>query len=87
MDGRLDRNGNGVGTKYYRNGNTYEGNWIQNKWHGKGIMYYENGEVEEGTFKDGRLWTGKIIRQNGHVDEVLNGKQNRYVWAAAGMPD
>jgi hypothetical protein len=34
----------GNGVLYFKNGNKYEGTWVNNQAHGKGTFYYKNGE-------------------------------------------
>jgi hypothetical protein len=36
-----------------KNGDIFEGDWIDNKANGKGILNYKNGNIYEGEVKDG----------------------------------
>ncbi len=46
---------NGLGTFYYANGSTYEGNWVNNKKQGYAVYTDENGEVSHCFFINDRL--------------------------------
>lgn len=43
----------GHGTYYSKNGDKYDGDWLNNKEHGQGTQYYNDGGVYEGCFENG----------------------------------
>jgi hypothetical protein len=43
----------GYGRLAYKNGDIYEGNWLNDKKHGEGFYSYENGDVFQGFFSNG----------------------------------
>lgn len=45
---------NGKGTVTYKNGNKYEGNFVDNKRHGPGTMTYANGDEYDGDWVDNK---------------------------------
>ena len=45
--------GNGQGTYIYPNGEKYEGDWKNGKYHGHGTFTYPDGNMYVGEFKDG----------------------------------
>ena len=48
----------GVGAMRYRNGNVYEGSWMDDHRAGKGTMRFETGDVYEGEWR-GNLQHGR----------------------------
>jgi hypothetical protein len=67
----------GPGKHYFKDGDVYEGDWINNLPNGKGKFYWPNGTVYEGDWVNGdRTGKGKLILYNGEVYEgdFVNGK-------------
>ena len=58
----------GKGTMKYKNGDFYDGNWMDDRKNGKGIMRYANGDVYEGEwFVDVIFGKGLMRYNNGDV--------------------
>ena len=56
--------------KIYKNGDTYEGPFVNGKREGKGVYIYQNGDKYEGEFKRGKKdGEGKYTYRNGNVYE------------------
>ena len=56
--------------KTYKNGDTYEGSFVNGKREGKGVYIYQNGDKYEGEFKRGKKdGEGKYTYHNGNVYE------------------
>ena len=49
---RHSRSGYGRGTRFYANGDRYEGEWREGKKHGRGTFFYANGDRYEGEWRD-----------------------------------
>ena len=68
----------GKGTCYFINGDSYEGDWKNNKEEGKGIYRYKSGDIYEGDFKnDIRHGKGIYYYINGdrYEGDFKNGKR------------
>jgi len=60
----------GKGTMKYKNGDFYDGNWMDDKQSGKGIMKYANGNVYYGKWSNGYQYGRGIMRYaNGDIYE------------------
>ena len=46
---------NGFGRYFYKNGDIYEGDWINNKKQGRGKIIYNDGTVEEGQWENDEI--------------------------------
>ena len=71
--------GNGIYKKKYTNGNIYEGELKDGKFHGRGKFTWPTGQVYEGEYKDGkRDGIGKYTLTDGTVyrGNFSNGKMN-----------
>jgi hypothetical protein len=56
----------GNGRADYKNGNSYEGEWLNGKFDGKGTFTWAKGDVYTGYFKDGhRDGNGKYVFKDG----------------------
>merc|ERR1711979_178204 len=55
FDGQMaDRKESGKGTKYFKNGDKYVGNWKNGEMSGYGVYTWANGDRYEGQYKNGR---------------------------------
>lgn len=66
---------NGYGTWLYKNGDKYEGTWVNKQMHGNGTYYYANGDIYKGDFKHDKLeGTGTFISHTGdkYVGQYVN---------------
>jgi hypothetical protein len=66
---------NGFGTWIYKNGDKYEGNWVNKKMHGVGTYYYMNGDIYKGDFRNNKLeGTATCVFHNGdkYTGEYVN---------------
>jgi len=62
----------GRATFSFRNGNVYDGEWLNKKPNGYGKMTYSDGLIYEGTWKDGlHKGEGKLVKTNGDTFEGL----------------
>ena len=43
-----------MGTMKYRDGDVYEGDWLEGEMHGKGIMKYLDDDIYEGDWFEGK---------------------------------
>lgn len=81
----------GKGTRFFTNGNKYEGSWNMGKQSGQGTMTYNNGDTWSGEWRNGAPYNGKgkchMTENNGKnnisyegelVDGKLNGKGRIY---------
>jgi hypothetical protein len=80
---------NGFGKKVDKQGNIYEGNFINGKFAGKGKLIWANGDVYVGEFIEGNWTKGKLIWANGDSYEgaFLNLKRTGkgiYKWIDGG---
>ena len=70
---------NGEGTKTYKSGNVYVGEFKDGKKNGKGTLKYHSGSVYVGEFKDGKKnGQGKLTKSDGSVYEG-EFKDNKFV--------
>ena len=68
----LHNNGNikydGKGIYYYHTGNSYEGDWKDDKREGKDVYYYFNGDREIGDYLDNKeIGTHAVLKANSKV--------------------
>jgi hypothetical protein len=55
----MNNNRTGKGIYYYENGDVYEGDFLDNQFHGYGKFIFTNGAIDDG------LWdNGKLIKSN-----------------------
>lgn len=67
---RRDGTYHGQGIYQYCNGDSYEGEWKNNKKDGKGVYCYNNGDRYEGEYSEGRKnGHGKFVYSNGDIFE------------------
>ena len=67
--------GNGFGKYKYIDGDSYEGEWKDGKFHGKGTKTFLNGEKYVGEFKGNEPWNVKEYDKNGKLTKkFVNGK-------------
>ena len=67
--------GNGFGKYKYLDGDSYEGEWKDGKYHGKGTKTFLNGEKYVGEFKENEPWNISVYDKNGNlIEKVENGK-------------
>jgi len=58
--------GNGQGTYIYPNGEKYEGDWKNGKYHGHGTYSWSNGNKYVGEFKDNKPWNITTYDKDGN---------------------
>ena len=54
FEGTVQKGKQGFGTYFYRNGNVYSGDWLNDVKHGQGKMEYPNGDHYQGGWKGGK---------------------------------
>ena len=59
--------GNGQGTYIYPNGEKYEGDWKNGKYHGHGTFTSFEGDKYVGEFKDEKFWNGTTYEIDGNI--------------------
>ena len=64
--------GNGQGTYIYPNGEKYEGDWKNGKYHGHGTFTYPDGSKYVGKFRDDKRWHGKQYNKNGKINVIFD---------------
>lgn len=72
----------------YASGDTYEGGWLNGKFHGYGIFRFANGDVYTGDYINGKAeGRGKHIRRNGtyYDGEFVNDKYHGHGRTGDGM--
>lgn len=57
----------GIGKFTAQNGDVYEGNFNGNKYDGSGKYTWANGSIFEGTFKDGQIFSGRYVDEQGNI--------------------
>lgn len=62
----------GFGTRFFTNGNKYEGNWNMGNMHGQGTFFYSNGDSWSGEWNNGRAWNGSGIYKTSGETPVVN---------------
>ena len=66
---------NGQGTYIYPNGEKYEGDWKNGKYHGHGTFTSFDGDKYVGEFKDEKFWNGTTYEIDGNIfGNWVNGK-------------
>ncbi|MDF1548762.1 MAG: caspase family protein, partial [Bacteroidales bacterium] len=66
---------NGYGAWVYKNGDKYEGTWVNKQMHGNGTYLYANGDIYKGDFKNNKLeGTGTFVSHSGdkYVGQYVN---------------
>ena len=53
----------------YANGDIYEGDWVDDKYHGKGTLKYANGDIYEGIWCLNKKKEGTFKYSNGDIYE------------------
>jgi len=74
--GKFARN-SGRGVWCNSNGEIYDGNWLNGKYHGQGKFIFTDGSIYEGEFNEGNITgVGVCKKNNGAIyeGEFLNGK-------------
>ena len=67
--------GEGFGKYTYLDGEKYEGNWRNGKYHVQGTYTCKDGEKFVGEWKDDKEWNGTYYDQNGNIIiKFVNGK-------------
>ena len=67
--------GNGFGKYKYIDGEKYEGDWKNGKYHGQGTKTFPNGEKYIGEFKENEPWNISVYDKNGNlIEKVVNGE-------------
>lgn len=51
-----------IGVMQYKDGNKYDGKWIDDKRDGRGTLYFTNGDRYSGEWKDDKINGQGIIR-------------------------
>ena len=68
------------GKVFFKNGEIYEGYFVNNKMHGFGTYYFPTGNSFTGTFSNGKFdGTGKYFYDNGLITEMITYKNNKIV--------
>ncbi len=74
-----DDNSHGKGTKYFADGKTYVGDWVDGTMSGEGVFTWPSGSRYEGQFKDDKI-NGKGTYQsangNKYVGDWVNEKMS-----------
>ena len=66
--------GNGQGTYIYPNGEKYEGDWKNGKYHGHGTYSWSNGNKYVGEWKDDEEWNITEYDKEGTIiGKIVNG--------------
>ena len=67
--------GNGFGKYKYIDGDSYEGEWKDGKFHGQGTKTFLNGEKYVGEFKENEPWNITVYDKKGNlIEKVVNGE-------------
>ena len=70
--------GNGQGTYIYPNGEKYEGDWKNGKYHGQGTYTSKDGEKFVGEWKDDKEWNGNEYNKDGKIiSKYVNGNYRK----------
>ena len=71
---------NKKGKIFFKNGERYEGYFVNNKMHGLGTYYFPTGNSFTGTFSNDKFdGTGKYFYENGLITEIITYKNNEIV--------
>jgi hypothetical protein len=68
----------GTGKMTYKNGNSYEGDWVDDYRHGKGVFTWPDGSRYEGNFTSGRMGG-----EGNGVYYDPSGKKSEATWISA----
>ena len=71
---------NKKGKVFFKNGERYDGYFVNNKMHGFGTYYFPTGNSFTGTFSNGKFdGTGKYFYDNGLITEIITYKNNEII--------
>jgi len=70
--------GEGFGKYTYLDGEKYEGDWRNGKYHGQGTVTSKDGEKFVGEWKDDKEWNGNEYNKDGKIiSKYVNGNYRK----------